>query len=460
MKTARTQLISFSTAFLTVAALSGCSMFDFGSTSPTRNAMPTSPRTAAKPTLPAANPAGDALVSADHAGGSASAGGSMSRSVEFGGTASAGAASAGGSANAATRKSTMPVGLYGDTRRIQDSNLSEGGGNLSQVSFATEGGDYSPDVDRQGRFVVYASTQHRPTFDVYRKAIDGRTTTQLTTDPADDLMPCASPDGKQVAFSSNRNGNWDVFVMSVDGGPPTQVTSDADDEVQATWAPDSRRLAFSRKNGRTETWEIWIVDTSAPAARTFVCEGFLPRWSPDEGQDRLLFQRARQRGSRLYGLWTIELDRGEGKNPTEIVSAKNAAVLQPNWSPDGAQIVFTTVVNPDGNSEWPAQSDIWTVHRDGTNRVSLTNSRFRNMQPAWGIDGRVYFVSNRGGVENIWSVAAPMTPNITAPTSIAKAVAAPMIPTATAPTLAPALADPLAAAEDPTGIDPANGPMP
>ena len=117
-------------------------------------------------------------------------------------------------------------------------------------------------------------------------------------------------------------------------------------------------------------------------------------------------------------------------------------------------------MNPDGNSEWPAQSDIWTVHRDGTNRVSLTNSRFRNMQPAWGIDGRVYFVSNRGGVENIWSVAAPMTPNITAPTSIAKAVAAPMIPTATAPTLAPALADPLAAAEDPTGIDPANGPMP
>ncbi len=353
----------------------------------------------------------------------------------------------------------MPVGIYGDTRRMQDSNLSEGGGNLSQVSYATEGGDYSPDVERQGRFVVYASTQHRPTFDVYRKAIDGRTTTQLTTDPADDLMPSASPDGKQIAFASNRNGNWDIFVMSVDGGPPTQVTSDADDEVQPTWAPDSRRLGFSRKNGRTETWEIWIVDTSAPAARTFVCEGFLPRWSPEASQDRLLFQRARQRGSRLYGLWTIELERGEGKNPTEIVSAKNAAVLQPNWSPDGEQIVFTTVVNPDGNSEWPAQSDIWTVYRDGTNRVSLTNSRFRNMQPAWGVDGRVYFVSNRGGVENIWSVAAPSTTPMSPPPAMAqRPVAAPTLlaPTTVAPTtgFAPALADPLAGAVDPLGVDP------
>lgn len=460
MKTARTQTISFLTASLALSALSGCSMFDFGSTEPTRNAVAAPKRSAAKASLPAANPAGDALVSADHAAGNSSNFSAAPRSVEFGAPTSSSGGSGDTSAAAGQRRSTMPVGLYGDTRRIQDSNLSEGGGNLSQVSYATEGGDYSPDVERQGRFVVYASTQHRPTFDVYRKAIDGRTTTQLTTDPADDLMPSASPDGTRIAFASNRNGNWDIFVMSVDGGPPTQVSSDADDEVQPTWAPDSRRLAFSRKNGRTETWEIWIVDTSAPAARTFVCEGFLPRWSPEATQDRLLFQRARQRGSRLYGLWTIELDRGEGKNPTEIVSAKNAAVLQPNWSPDGAQIVFTTVVNPDGNSEWPTQSDIWTVYRDGTNRVSLTNSRFRNMQPAWGVDGRVYFVSNRGGVENIWSVAAPTTARMSAPTNIATVPFVPATPMIVAPGLAPALADPLAGADGPMSIDPADGTMP
>ncbi|MFM7133954.1 MAG: TolB family protein [Planctomycetota bacterium] len=298
------------------------------------------------------------------------------------------------------------VGATGDSRRFNDNGLSEGGGNLAQVSFATEGGDYAPDVDRTGSFLVFASTQHRPTFDIYRKTVDGRTVTQLTTDPSDDLMPSISPDGKQVAFSSNRNGNWDVYVMSINGGAPSQITSDADDEVQPTWAPDGKRIAFSRKNGRTGIWEIWIVDSSSPGLRTFVCEGFLPRWSPNPNRDTLLFQRARQRGTRLYGVWTIDIVQGEGMNPTEVVSAKNAAILQPNWSPDGAKIVFTTVVNPVGSSEWPDQSDIWVVSADGTGRIGLTNSRFRNMQPSWGSDGRIYFVSNRGGIENIWSIAA------------------------------------------------------
>lgn len=299
--------------------------------------------------------------------------------------------------------------LAGNSAGMNDNGLTEGGGNLSQVSFATEGGDYAPDVDRTGTFMVFASTQHRPTFDVYRKSVDGRTVTQLTTDPSDDLMPSIAADGTKIAFASNRNGNWDIYTMPIAGGAPTQITSDADEEVQPTWAPDGKRLAFSRKNGRTGTWEIWIVDSATPGLRTFVCEGFLPRWSPAQDKDTLLFQRARQRGSRLYGVWTIDLIRGEGLNPTEVVSAKNAAILQPNWSPDGTKIVFTTVVNPGGDSQWPDQSDIWVVNTDGTGRVGLTNSRFRNMQPAWGADGRVYFVSNRGGLENIWSITADAT---------------------------------------------------
>lgn len=306
---------------------------------------------------------------------------------------------------------TIPLTRRGNSAASDGSlanagGLSDGGGNLAQVSFAIEGGDYAPDVDRTGSFLVYASTQHSPTFDIYRKSVDGRTVTQLTTDPSDDLMPSIAPDGTKIAFASNRNGNWDIYMMPIGGGAPTQLTADTDEEVQPTWAPDGRRIAFSRKNGRTNTWEIWIVDTQNPALRSFVCEGFLPRWSPDEKKDVLLFQRARQRGSHLYGVWTIELVQGEGLSPTEIVSARNAAVLQPSWAPDGRKIVFTTVVNPSGDTEWPTQSDIWIINADGTSRIGLTNGRFRNMQPTWGADGRIYFVSNRNGIENIWSITA------------------------------------------------------
>ena len=306
----------------------------------------------------------------------------------------------------AERPSSIALpGVYAPAKTDAETTPSEGIANLAQVSFATEGGDFSPDIDRGGTFMVYASTQHRTTFDLYRKSVDGRTVTQLTNDPSDDLMPSISPDGSTVAFASNRNGNWDIFTMPIAGGAPTQITFDADEEVQPTWAPDGKRLAFSRQNGRTGAWEIWIVDTSMPGVRSFVCEGFMPRWAPVESTDKLLFQRARQRGSRLYGIWTVDIVQGEGRNPTEVLSARNAAILQPSWSPDGARIVFTTVENPADGVDWPDRSDIWVIDADGTNRTGLTRDQFRNMQPVWAANGRVYFVSNRSGVENIWALS-------------------------------------------------------
>jgi TolB protein len=301
----------------------------------------------------------------------------------------------------------VSVGLYGETSPGETPNVAlQGEGNIRQVSFAAEGGDFTPDIDRTGSFLVYASKQHSESFDIYRKAVEGRTVTQITSDPSDDMMPAISPDGRQIAFVSNRTGNWDIFTMSVDGGPPTQITFESDDEVQPTWSPDGRQLAFARKNARTSRWEIWTASAVQPSGSTFLCEGFLPRWCPDASANCLLFQRARQQGSRFYGIWTIHLHNGQAMNPTEIVSAQNAAIIQPSWSPDGKRIAFTTVVDPVAQSgDLPEQSDLWVINVDGTGRARLTGGHFRNMQPVWGSDDRVYFVSNRAGVENLWSVS-------------------------------------------------------
>lgn len=305
----------------------------------------------------------------------------------------------------------MVVGLYGEnwagTTPVAGS---EGDGNLMQVSFAPEGGDFTPDVERSGAFLVYASRQHSERFDIYRKTVEGRTVTQLTADAADDIMPVLSPDGSHVAFASNRNGNWDVFVMPTVGGPATQVTFESDDEVQPTWSPEGDRLAFARMNRRTSRWEIWTAGALVPSAATYLTDGFLPRWSPagsqSAGRTKLLFQRARQQGSRLYGVWTIDLINGEAANPTEIVSAQNEAIIQPNWSPDGTRIVYTSVVRPgEHGSDMPERSNLWTVRVDGTGRKALTSGHFRNMQAVWGPDDRIYFVSNRSGIENLWSVS-------------------------------------------------------
>ena len=293
---------------------------------------------------------------------------------------------------------------FGSEGEWQDAS-SEMNGTFAQVSFAAVGADFDPDVDSSGSFMVYASTQHNHNADIYRKDIAGRTTTQLTNDSAQDLMPEISPDGTKVAFASDRNGNWDVFVMPVDGGPTVQVTFDEAHELHPTWSPDGTSMAYCRFNDRSDQWEIWTVAVSRPSARHFVCEGMFPRWCPDATENFLLFQRSRKRGERLHGIWVIQIRDGNGFNPTEVVASGDNAIMHPAWSPDGRTIAYTLVQNPNLTAGgMPATAEIWAVAIDGTGHTALTTGGFRNMRPTWSPDGRVFFSSNRSGIDNIWSV--------------------------------------------------------
>ena len=293
-----------------------------------------------------------------------------------------------------------PFGIQGEDT-IKDVHKS-----VSQVSYATVGSDFDPDIDPTGTFVVYASTQHNHNSDIYRKTIGGRTTTQLTNDAAQELMPEISPDGSKVAFSSDRNGNWDVFVMSVEGGPTVQITFDGEHEMHPTWSPDGKSMAYCRYNDRATQWEIWTVDIEKPSVRSFICEGMFPRWSPEKNVDRLLFQRSRKRADRLFGIWTIEVVDGNGCNPTEILASGDSAIMHPNWSPNGETIVFATVLDPyTSENGMPKNAEIWTIALDGTSKTALTSGGYCNLRPTWGATDKVFFTSNRAGVDNIWSIS-------------------------------------------------------
>ncbi len=302
------------------------------------------------------------------------------------------------------------VGLYGelesDWRGTETGDASDGSSNVAQATFATEGACADPDIDLDGRYMVFSSTQHRDTADIYLKPVPSRTLTQLTTDPADDIMPTFHPSGTRVAFASNRAGNWDIYVMSTDGGQPMKVTDEPEPELHPSWSPDGEKLVYCKLGSKSGRWELWVVDLAHAGVRRFLEEGLFPQWCPDASRSKILFQRARERGSRYFSIWTVDYQNGESMHPTEIIAAGNAAVINPAWSPDGNRIVFVTVVEPDENSRESAveQSDIWIANLDGSGRTNLTNGRYANYQPVWARDGRVYFVSDRTGADNVWSV--------------------------------------------------------
>lgn len=284
---------------------------------------------------------------------------------------------------------------------------------LTQISFAQEGEDFDPALTPDGTQVVFASTQHRATSDIFIKPVNGSVITQLTNDPSDDSMPAVSPDARRIAFASNRAGSWNIYVMPISGGKPVQVTATSAHDLHPSWSPDGTKLVFCRLGEVSRRWELWVVDASNPSSGSFLGYGMLPQWCPKAGTglaggDRILFQLPRERGARTFGVWAMDFKNGATSNPMAIVTSNTSALINPAWSPNGRFIVYAEVPAPTGrveiNQTRPTQSDLWMVAADGSAKVRLTDGNAVALMPHWGVGNRLVFFSDRGGRGNVWTM--------------------------------------------------------
>lgn len=287
--------------------------------------------------------------------------------------------------------------------------------NVRKITDAYAGSDFDPIVTPDGRSLIYASTQHRPTADLYTKSINGAVVTRLTDDPAQDVMPSISPDGSTIAFATDRNGSWDIFLMPAEGGNKIQITNESAHDLHPTWSPDGTKLAFCRLGQQTGRWEIWVTDVASDHGAQFIGFGLFPEWSPVaasgiDGADKILFQRSRERGDRAFSVWTIDYQPNPGTagRETEIASGADQALINPTWSPDGQFVCFAAVPYSqswtNSTTARPDMSTIWMVSVNGTNKVKLTDGTSVDLMPAWGRNNQIFFVSNMDGQDHLWSM--------------------------------------------------------
>ncbi len=237
--------------------------------------------------------------------------------------------------------------------------------------------------------IAFASDRAASDREIYVMNPDGSDVVNLTDSEGFDDEPSWSPDGTQIAFASERDGNREIYVMDADGSNVQRLTNNRADDWNPVWSPDGWRIAFeSDRDGNREIYTMSSVDGSQQTNLTNNdFDDWYPTWSPDG--DQIAFQSDRVGFS--IDIFVMNDDGTDQRNLTDNDSRDQ----RPAWSPDGELIAF--------DSDETGDREIYVMDADGDDREQLTNLNWTNTDATWSPDGtQIAFVSRRDGNREIY----------------------------------------------------------
>jgi Tol biopolymer transport system component len=233
--------------------------------------------------------------------------------------------------------------------------------------------DVWPDLSPNGRYVTFASlrTGNR---EILVADLQNGSIVNVSQHAGDDNWPRFSPNGHEIAFHTNRDGNYEIYVANADGtGTPRRVTNNTELDQWPDWSPTGKHIAFRRGV------DIWVIDAEGeeqgPRQLTFLPATLdqMPVWSPNGQQ--IAFMSFRE------GYCSVFLMSAEGDapaNPAVNLTPRdpadpNAAWCSraPAWSRNGRQIYFMSF-RPSTGGAGAAFNEIFVMNADGSEQTRLT----------------------------------------------------------------------------------------
>jgi TolB protein len=159
----------------------------------------------------------------------------------------------------------------------------------------------------------------------------------------DDEQPRWSPDGRRVAFRSNRGGSYNLYVMDADGRNLTRLTEHAGVDHDPAWLPDGESLVYSsdrdRGGGRRDLYRLWLADGRVDRLTVFF-DGWaiMPSVSPDGNWVAFAAQTLPQQGG-----WTWQIHVLEIATLMTWDFDESGPACWPSWSPDGSSIAHVVL---------------------------------------------------------------------------------------------------------------------
>jgi TolB protein len=160
--------------------------------------------------------------------------------------------------------------------------------------------------------------------------------TRLTSGPWDDTHPALSPDGRWLAFASNRSGPWDLYLLDLHTGEVTRLTDTQHFESSPTWSPDGNLIAYESYVQDSEIIIRSVFDDQTlinlsehPAA------DYQPTWSPQGRQ--LAFVSTRSGDPEV---WLADFDKYGAERFSNLSQTPEIAESNPSWSPVGTSLAW------------------------------------------------------------------------------------------------------------------------
>ncbi|HET7319542.1 MAG TPA: hypothetical protein VFK23_10430, partial [Nitrospirota bacterium] len=184
-----------------------------------------------------------------------------------------------------------------------------------------------------------------------------------------DAEPVVSPDGKQIVFGSQREGDFDIYLMNIDGSNVRRLTDRVGYDGGPWFSPDGKKIV----------WRAWYPETEEEKAL----------WKECMEKDYIV--------AVPLDIWVMDAD---GSNKTRLTH-NGATNWAPSWHPDGKRIIFSSNMDDwrPKIRKFGSNFELYLINIDGTGLERLTFNKVFDSFPMFSPDGKkIVFGSNRSSL--------------------------------------------------------------